>query len=1360
MAMTPEMQSAEIDSVETADDHPAWESIKLALRPIASLKLTVALLGMAIFIVLAGTLAQVDADIWEVVNKYFRVNFGALLRDGFSLREFFVVIDTKIFFPPSFFPSGLPHWLGWLARIQFPFPKGWLIGAVMLLNLLAAHLVRFKVQAADARLVGGLAVIGVGCIVTALVILSGSSAGGFQTDYWISWNMLWGLLQVSLLTAGAAALYGALTLPREQKIARVGLGMLTLLALSVLAWTFLSGSETRLADAYMRILYQLVKATIAGLVLLAGCVMVFRKRAGIVVLHAGVGLMMISEVIVGLQAQEAQMRVEEGHARNFVEDIRTVELAFVQTLDDGRETHTVVPGWMLRDAAEQQTTISNDELPVDVQVVEYLQNSELVSPAELAGMEDPPRDGENPATAGIGLQRIAIPVRASTGTDTGGAVDSTSAYVRLIDKQSGADLGTWLVSIDLDWFSLGWNKQTIAVGDQDYSIALRFERAYKPYTITLNDIRKKDYIGTATPRDYSSFVRLQDEQTGTDRDDVHIWMNNPLRYSGETFYQSSYFPPNSVYRGSGEWTSLQVVKNRGWMIPYVACMIVVVGMCAHFLMVLWRFLDRRQREQSQAAARRQDRNHQEEQYDLPTLLATWALPAAVVLFAAMWIGGKTRVPSTPTSHMNLTAFGNLPVVYEGRAKPIDTLARNSLLIVSDRQDFTGRMDPQTWRENWDNITASLHEEYPQLSVDDLKPFRGGDQPLADLVDLVVEQTDADRQEAADFVYETTSRKQPAVRWLLDVITASRAAREHRVFKIENLDVLDTLGLSRRPGFRYAIEEIQEEKLHEFLNELHEAEELNAANPEKVTFYQRKVLDLGSKLTVFQRLSSAFVPPEIPLPSDELRDENFNQYMQMMKGAFDLGRERLDFLENSRLPLAIPYEQLEDQHEEELLGTAPEWIPYSAAYTRSILMANLGVSAPDAVVEFNHVLVSYAAGDVDDFNDAVADYATTIAADVPDDVSMHKIRFESFFNHAAPFYYAAWLYLFAFILTVCGWLGWSRPLNRAAFCLIAFTLLVHVLAIGGRIYISGRPPVTNLYSSAVFIGLGCAVLGIVMELLYKIGVGNIVAAVAGCVTLGIAHFLAGDGDTFTVLQAVLDTQFWLATHVVCITLGYATTFVAGAFGLAYLCARVPLHHILAQTLLWTIVGFLLLPPYMSLHFELDPLITRSIVTLLGLCVMGAALAGDYLFGLENLSPAVGKAIIRMLYGALCFSIFFSFFGTVLGGLWADDSWGRFWGWDPKENGALIIVLWNALVLHARWDGIVRNRGLAVLAVLGNIAVSWSWFGVNELGVGLHSYGFTEGVLLTLGLYCLSQLTFALTGFLPTSLQFHKRESAST
>src|SRR5262245_37288913 len=103
----------------------------------------------------------------------------------------------------------------------------------------------------------------------------------------------------------------------------------------------------------------------------------------------------------------------------------------------------------------------------------------------------------------------------------------------------------------------------------------------------------------------------------------------------------------------------------------------------------------------------------------------------------------------------------------------------------------------------------------------------------------------------------------------------------------------------------------------------------------------------------------------------------------------------------------------------------------------------------------------------------------------------------------------------------------------------------------------------------------------------------------------------------------------------------------------------------------------------------------------------------------------KELGRMIYGITCFALLFSFYGTVLGGLWADDSWGRFWGWDPKENGALIIVLWNALVLHARWDKMIADSGLAVLDIGGNIVTSWSWFGVHVFMKGIHMYCFNCG-----------------------------------
>ena len=199
--------------------------------------------------------------------------------------------------------------------------------------------------------------------------------------------------------------------------------------------------------------------------------------------------------------------------------------------------------------------------------------------------------------------------------------------------------------------------------------------------------------------------------------------------------------------------------------------------------------------------------------------------------------------------------------------------------------------------------------------------------------------------------------------------------------------------------------------------------------------------------------------------------------------------------------------------------------------------------------------------------------------------------------------------------------------------------------------------------------------------------------SGMASMIIAQLLSQGGDTLEMLQAVLDTNFWLATHVTIVTLGYTATFVAGFLGAAYIFAG----------------------------------------------MFTNALRKDG-----------GRAIYQMTYGTVCFATLLSFVGTVLGGIWADQSWGRFWGWDPKENGAVLIVIWNALALHARWSGIVKSRGFAVLAVFGNIVTAWSWFGTNQLGIGLHAYGFNKQLADSCAIFWVSQVLIMALGAVPLPL----------
>ena len=634
------------------------------------------------------------------------------------------------------------------------------------------------------------------------------------------------------------------------------------------------------------------------------------------------------------------------------------------------------------------------------------------------------------------------------------------------------------------------------------------------------------------------------------------------------------------------------------------------------------------------------------------------LPIAMVAVCALWVGRRAMPLRTPDSAMKLEEFGKLPLVYRGRMQPFDTLARNSLQIVSGKQTF--RDDPVEKRSA---VRRMLRVIRNRLRI----VF--GEQP----------------------VEGESGQKQPAIRWFLDVITDSAAAERHKVFRIDSLDVLGQLGLTPRKGFRYALAEFRP-KAAELEQKIEEARQRNA---EQLEFQQKKLLELGRRIHAYTLLSAAFRPLEFPpFPSEQEIKQKRGEAMEAMVRI----RELLEMMPDSKRelaslepPLAVPFDSSKEP-----------WQAYATARNRAYVEQIQKHKVNPATLALGAVLDAYAAGDVGAFNRATAQYQRLLEEHPPAGFDPLKIRFEAYFNHVAPFYHAAWLYGVALVLAALGWLAKPRVFNRAAFWLVVLALAIHTFALLARMYISGRPPVTNLYSSAVFIGWGCVVLGLVLEVIFRLGIGNVIAAISGVVTLIIAHYLSLDGDTITVLLAVLDTQFWLATHVVTITLGYSTTFLAGLLGVLY--------------------------------------VLRGVAT-------------------PSLSAAEGKEFGRMIYGAICFATFFSLLGTVLGGLWADDSWGRFWGWDPKENGALIIVLWNAVVLHLYGARFVEERGLALLAVVGNIVTSWSWFGVNELGVGLHSYGFTEGVLRTLGLFVLSQLAIIMLGGLPKRFWWSFRRRAA-
>ena len=286
-----------------------------------------------------------------------------------------------------------------------------------------------------------------------------------------------------------------------------------------------------------------------------------------------------------------------------------------------------------------------------------------------------------------------------------------------------------------------------------------------------------------------------------------------------------------------------------------------------------------------------------------------------------------------------------------------------------------------------------------------------------------------------------------------------------------------------------------------------------------------------------------------------------------------------------------------------------------------------------------------------------------------------IEAEILYNKLNPFKYALIFYFIAFILL------FILKNNTIAYSLGITAFSFNSIGLILRMLIMQRPPVSNIYETFIFIAWAIALIGLVIYLLEKNKIGLILSNLSGFALLLISFKFAAEGDTMQALIAVLNSNFWLSTHVICITLGYAGVFAAGIIG----------HSFVIQKLLKA----------------------------------------------DDKTLAKTKSY---LLGILGFGLAMSFFGTLLGGIWADQSWGRFWGWDPKENGALIIVLWTALIFHARLSGFIKDIGLALASVFGCIVVMLSWLGVNLLGVGLHSYGFTSGLFYALLSYCLFELAF--------------------
>lgn len=539
----------------------------------------------------------------------------------------------------------------------------------------------------------------------------------------------------------------------------------------------------------------------------------------------------------------------------------------------------------------------------------------------------------------------------------------------------------------------------------------------------------------------------------------------------------------------------------------------------------------------------------------------------------------------------------------------------------------------------------------------------------------------------------------ATEWLLGVMMKPEQAEAQRIFRIDNGEVLAMLKLPEAQKY-YSLNELRPS-----LDEIQkQAERIDGIDGPKRSVFENQLMKLYAALSLYQRLELSVKPPD----TDDLAAD-LAEYQQSMTAGIAAVSARAAGQKYDQVAF-VKFMGFLSGFQTVAEYALPNIIPPADPPGRQDAWENMGTNLMQAArtgqvsipaLDYAAMVSAWRAGRPADFNQAVAHYRIWLADHFPSQA--RKAAQEFLFSTMEPFYKAMVIYVLALVLALCSWVNLSEWLRRSAFYLIALAWVIHTFGLVFRMYLEGRPPVTNLYSSAIFIGWGAVILGMILEKIYRDGIGCVVAGFAGFVTLIIAHNLALSGDTMEMMRAVLDTNFWLATHVVTVTLGYASTFVAGFLAIIY--------------------------------------ILRGLLT-------------------TSLDEQTGKSLSRMVYGIVCFATLFSFTGTVLGGIWADQSWGRFWGWDPKENGALLIVLWNAAILHARWGGLVRERGLMIMAVMGNIVTSWSWFGVNMLGIGLHSYGFTEAAFRWLLIFVASQITIILLALAPRELwrSFRKKPAA--
>ena len=943
-------------------------------------------------------------------------------------------------------------------------------------------------------------------------------------------------------------------------------------------------------------------------------------KVGNLMIHAGLLLLLGGGFVTAIYQEESAMIIPEGEQRNYSEAFREFEIALVQKSATA-ETVVAIPDSILRDIADKKapSSVELPGTPYTLVVQTYHPNAMLRAKSQM------PDGLALKATQGIGA-RTELAYKPLPESYDDNKPNAPTAIVEL--KTKDKSLGTWALNLNL---TESFDAQTFEDAGKTHELSLRRTRYYVPFTVQLDKFTHEKYPGTETPKRFASDVTLKE---GASSFPFNISMNQPLRHAGLTFFQSSF---GNTKEGKN-LSVLQVVRNPGWLIPYISVALMSLGLVWHFGVSLLRFLRGR------------------------------AAKAAAVLT----LGFLTATADAADAGWNTREFGEIPVQSGGRVIPIETLATGSLLQMRSRTSISLTklervafgQPPSTWTAEQ---REEIAKELPALSTE---------------LQAMLEKRPV----------RFTGGAISSVDWLIEVSFRAPIARHLPTFRVEHPNVLKRVGGNPEKSLYVSWDGILKNSA-----ELSKAAEKarSRAQADRDT-EDRALLQLESAARQYATLSMTFIPGD--LPADVTPRREYAAWIAAIGRAIaEMNASATGKAFDPELQKTVKtfVERYQDFEREGVIGLMPPKDETSLARWDNLGASLLGVIndkkvhraglAEDGIItRYADFSMAWREGKDDD----CARLSSAIAASLKGPWSA-KAESEASFGRLQPFYWLLIAYVVVVLMVLVSWVTGSETLRVWGYRLLLLFFILHTAALGYRMWLHGRPPVTNLYSTGIFVAWGAVGMGILLERVWKNGIGAVATGITGFVSLIVAHNLGLSGeDNLESVRAVLDTNFWLATHVTIVTLGYSATFVAGLLGALHLALR--------------------------------------------------AFKKDYNWG---------DSVARAAYGILAFAVMASFIGTMLGGIWADQSWGRFWGWDPKENGAILIVLWCALCLHARWGGLVRREGLMQLLVFGNMVTAWSWFGTNLLGVGLHSYGFTESGFFWLMIFWASQLALIALGWFP-------------